>query len=136
MENIILAGMLKDFVSRHALQEDSPDRQFEKFSNYCLLKTDHYDSFDFEKVGTGDCIGVDGVAVSIGGVIVDELEDAENFTRMQFDVKFIFSQAKTSSKFDLGDFLKFVSTVRNFFGSDEAVVPLELRKAYEILTFP
>lgn len=132
MENIILAGMLKDFVSRHALQEDSPDRQFEKFSNYCLLKTDHYDSFDFEKVGTGDCIGVDGVAVSIGGVIVDELEDAENFTRMQFDVKFIFSQAKTSSKFDLGDFLKFVSTVRNFFGSDEAVVPPELRKAYEI----
>ena len=132
MENIILSGMLRDFVTRHALQDESPDRQFEKFANYCLLKTDHYDSFDFDKVSTGDCVGVDGVAVSIGGVIVDELEDAENFTRMQFDARFIFSQAKTSAKFDLGDFLKFSSTVRSFFGSDKSAVPPQLHKAFEI----
>jgi len=132
MENIILSGMLRDFVTRHTLQDDAPDQQFEKFANYCLLKTDHYDSFDFEKVGTGDCIGVDGVAVSIGGVIVDELDDVENFTRGQFDARFIFSQAKTSSNFDLGGFLKFTSTVRIFFGKDEAAVPHELSKAYAI----
>ena len=132
MDNIILSGMLKDFVNKHSLQGDLPDRQFEKFANYCLLKTDHYDSFDFEKVSTGECVGVDGVAVSIGGVIVDELEDAENFTRMQFDARFIFSQAKTSSKFDLGDFLKFSTTVRTFFGKNKSAVPTELHKAFEI----
>jgi len=134
MENIILSGMLKDFVTRHALQDDSPTVQFEKFANFCLLKTDHYDSFDFEKVGKGDCLGVDGVAVSIGGVIVDELEDAETFTRTHFDARFIFSQAKTSSKFDLGDFLKFASTVRIFFGTDRNAVPEQLHKAFDIKT--
>ncbi len=134
MDNIILAGMLKDFVVRHALQEDLPERQFEKFANYCLLKTDHYDSFEFEKVGTGNCVGVDGVAVSIGGVIVDELEDVRSFTRAQFDARFIFSQTKTSAKFDLGEFLKFVSTVRNFFSKDKSAAPPELHKAHEIKT--
>ena len=105
MDNIILSGMLKDFVQRHELSTESTSRQFEKFANYCLLRTDHYDSFEFDKVGTGDCLGVDGVAVSIGGVIVDELEEAQLFTKVQFEARFIFAQAKTSSKFDLGDFL-------------------------------
>src|SRR5688572_21602595 len=123
MDNIILSGMLKDFVARHSLEDDAPDVQFEKFANYCLLKTDHYDSFDFDKVTTTNCPGVDGVAVSIGGIIVDELEDAETFTRGQFDARFIFSQAKTSSHFELGDFLKFASTVKAFFGTDRKAVP-------------
>lgn len=132
MDNIILSGMLKDFVTRHALEHDSSDQQFEKFANYCLLKTDHYDSFDFEKVSTEDCPGVDGVAVSIGGVIVDEIEDAESLTRAQFDARFIFTQAKTSSKFDTGDLLKFISVVRVFFASDKTVVPPNLHKAFDI----
>jgi hypothetical protein len=132
MDNIILSGMLREFVKRHALINDSPEQQFEKFANYCLMRADHYDSFDFEKVGTGECIGIDGVAVSIGGIIVDDLEDAMNFTRMQFEARFIFAQAKTSSKFDLGDFLKFTSTVRVFFGSEKTAVPPELHKAFDI----
>ena len=132
MDNIILSGMLRDFVTRHSLEEDQSERQFEKFVNYCLLKTDHYDSFEFDKVGTGDCIGVDGVAVSIGGVIIDEISDLESLTRVQFDASFIFSQAKTSPKFDLGDFLKFVATVRVFFGKESSAVPPELQKAFEL----
>jgi len=132
MDNIILSGMLRDFVQRHELSGQPTDRQFEMFANYCLLKTDHYDSFEFEKVGTGECLGVDGVAVSIGGVIVDELEDARIFTSAQFDAKFTFAQSKTSSRFDLGDFLKFITTVKVFFGSDILAVPEELHKAFEI----
>lgn len=132
MDNIILTGMLKDFVQRHDLAADTTERQFEKFANYCLMRTDHYDSFDFEKVSTGDCIGVDGVAVSIGGVIVNELDDAQVFTKGQFDAKFIFAQAKTSSKFDLGDFLKFLTTVKVFFGKDPMAIPAELEKAFKI----
>lgn len=132
MNNIILTGMLKDFVQRHELQEENIPSQFEKFANYCLLKTDHYDSFEFEKVGTGECLGIDGVAISIGGVIVDELEDAKIFTKAQFEAKFYFSQAKTSSNFDFGDFLKFITTIKVFFGKNISSVPIELHKAFEI----
>ncbi|MBU2768792.1 AIPR family protein [Acidithiobacillus ferrivorans] len=132
MDNIILTGMLKDFSMRHELTAENVEQQFEKFANYCLLNADHYDSFEFDKVATGNCLGVDGVAVSIGGVIVDELEDAKLFTKAQFDAKFIFAQAKTSSNFDVGDFLKFSATVKVFFGRDIAAVPPELHKAFKI----
>lgn len=132
MENIILSGMLKEFSARFDFLTEGTDRQFERFANYCLLKTDHYDSFDFEKVSTGAALGIDGVAVVIGGVIVDELEDAKDFTQTQFDATFHFTQAKTSNKFDLGGFLKFSSIVRAFFQSDMRALPKELHKAFAI----
>ena len=132
MDNIILSGMLTDFSEKYELSSESPDRQFEKFANFCLLKTDHYDSFDFDKVATGDCMGVDGVAVIINGVIVNELDDAQAFTKTQFDAKFFFSQVKTSSSLDTGDVLKFLAVVRAFFGRDISVVPPELHGAFEI----
>jgi len=132
MDNIILGGMLKEFVIRHDLQQDAPDKQFEKFTNYCLLKADHYDSFDFDLIGTGECMGVDGVGIAIGGVLVGEVADVEQFTKSQFSAKFYFTQAKTSSSFDLGDFLKFSGTVKLFFGQDETVIPSELKRAFAI----
>lgn len=132
MDNIILSGMLKEFISRHDIANELVDSQFEKFANYCLLKPDHYDSFDFDKVGTGNCIGVDGIAVAIGGVIVDELDDAAVLTKAQFDAKFSFSQAKTSPRFDLGDFLKSVSTIKLFFGKNADAIPENLKNAFKI----
>lgn len=131
MDNIILSGMLKEFGVRHGINE-AIDRKFEKFVNYCLLKPDHYDSFEFDKVDTGSCVGVDGVAISVGGVIVDEMEDLELMTKGQFEVRFIFTQAKTSPKLDLGEILKFLSTVKIFFGKDETHVPEQLQKAYQL----
>jgi hypothetical protein len=50
MDNIILKGMLSDFVDRFEFGAESIDVQFEKFLNYCLLNEDYYDSFEFEKV--------------------------------------------------------------------------------------
>jgi len=134
MDNIILSGMLKEFVVRHDLQQEKAEKQFEKFTNYCLLKADHYDSFDFEKVDTGECMGIDGVGVSVGGVLVNEVADVEQFTKNQFSAKFYFTQAKTSSSFDLGDFLKFSGTVKLFFGQDPSAIPAELKRAFEIKT--
>ncbi|UVO08956.1 AIPR family protein [Pectobacterium polonicum] len=135
MDNIILSGMLREFVIKNNLENDNQDLQFEKFVNYCLLKSDHYDSFEFDKVSTGECIGVDGIAISIGGIIIDEMTDLESFTRAQFEVKFIFSQSKTSTKFNFGDFLKFTSTVKTFFGKDRQAVPTQLHKAFDLKTY-
>jgi hypothetical protein len=132
MDNIILSGMLKEFATRFDFLGDGIDVQFERFANYCLLKTDHYDSFDFDKVSTGSAIGVDGVAVVVGGVIVDEVDEVRDFTRTQFDASFHFTQAKTSSKFDLGSFLKFSSIVRAFFQDDANALPPELKNVFAI----
>ncbi|WP_300615687.1 hypothetical protein, partial [Dokdonella sp.] len=132
MDNIILTGMLKDFATRHGLDEDQADIQFEKFANYCLWKADHYDSFEFDKVGTGKCMGIDGIAIAISGVIIDNLEDAQALTKASFDVRFLFSQIKTSASFDAGEFMKFAGTVKVFFGMDISAVPKELQNAFKI----
>lgn len=132
MENIILSGMLEEFRKKHSLQGEKSDSLFEKFSNYCILKNDHYDSFDFDKVSTGQCVGVDGVAVSINGILVDDIHEASVLTQSQFDAKFIFVQAKTSTSFDMGDYLKFINTIKAFFGEDENAIPNELIKRYHI----
>lgn len=132
MDNLILKGMLNEFSGRFDLADDTEDLKFEKFVNYCILKTDYYDSFDFDKVATGKATGIDGVAVVIGGVIVDEIEDAKSLTRQQFDAEFHFIQTKTSASFDLGEYLKFTATVRAFFGDKPSAVPTELSNAFEI----
>ncbi|WP_275099428.1 AIPR family protein [Sedimenticola hydrogenitrophicus] len=132
MDNIILKGMLNEFSSRFDLTDDTEEFRFEKFVNYCILKTDYYDSFDFDKVATGQATGVDGIAVVIGGVIVDEIEDAKSLTRQQFDAEFHFVQTKTSTSFDLGEYLKFTATVRAFFGDHPSAVPAELLNAFNI----
>jgi len=132
MENIILSGMLRDFSARFVLATLPEQQQFEHFVNYSSLSSDHYDSFDLERVSTGDCIGVDGAAVVISGAIIDEPTDAERLTSARFEAEFHFIQSKTSTKFDLGDFLKFTSTVGLFFGEDEEAVPPQLRKAFRV----
>lgn len=132
MENIILSGMLDEFRNKHSLQGEKDDSLFEKFSNYCILKNDHYDSFDFEKVSTGQCVGVDGLAVSINGILVDDIDEATSLTQSQFDAKFIFVQTKTSASFDMGDYLKFINTIKTFFGANEQAVPNELIVRFRI----
>ncbi|WP_394537686.1 AIPR family protein [Lysobacter enzymogenes] len=132
MENIILSGMLAEFRDKYSLQGEKNDSLFEKFSNYCILKNDHYDSFDFDKVSTGQCVGVDGVAVSINGILVDDIDEVARLTQSQFDAKFIFIQAKTSTSFDIGDYLKFINTAKAFFGDDESAVPDELITRHRI----
>ncbi|MCC4590177.1 AIPR family protein [Xanthomonas campestris pv. cannae] len=134
MDNIILTGMLKDFATRHGFDDDSGDVQFEKFANYCLWKADHYDSFDFDKVGTGKCMGIDGIAIAISGVIIDNLEDAQALTKASFEVRFLFAQTKTSASFDSGEFMKFAGTVKLFFGTDASAIPTELKNAFKIKT--
>lgn len=134
MENIILSGILKEFVARHGFEDETVEDQFEKFSNFCLWKADHYDSFEFSKVGTGKCMGVDGIAIAISGVIIDDLDDAQALTKANFDVQFLFSQAKTSASFDSAEFMKFAGTIKVFFGSDLSAVPPELQNAFKIKT--
>lgn len=124
--------MLENFSDRFGLAKESIDIKFEKFLNYCLLNEDYYDTFEFDTVSTGKCIGIDGLAIAIGGVIVNSLEMTETLTKAQFDVEFVFIQAKTSRKFNLGDFLKFISTIKVFFGKDDNAIPEELKLSYAI----
>lgn len=133
MNNITLKSMLKEFSIKNSLSEKD-SLQFEKYTSYSLLANDYYDSFEQDLVSTGDCIGVDAIAISINDILVYTLEAAKSLTLGQFDVCFNFIQAKTSSNLDLGDYLKFLQTIYVFFTGTEHDQPIELKTAYEIKT--
>lgn len=133
MNNITLSSMLNEFSTKNSLI-DKDTLRFEKFASYSLLANDYYDSFEQDQVGTGNCVGVDAVAIAVSEVLVYTEEAARSLTGGQFDACFNFIQAKTSSNLDLGDYLKFLQTVSVFFSGSEDVQPDELKDAYRIKT--
>lgn len=131
MENIILQSMLNEFSKKHQIV-GKESLIFEKFVSYCLFSHQYYDSYDEEQVGTGECVGVDAVAIAVNDVLVYSVAATKNHTQGQFDVSFNFMQAKTSASLNLGDYLKFLQTVLIFFTRSENEQPEELREAFRI----
>ncbi len=131
MENITLKSMLQEFSVKSELSV-TESLSFERFVSYSMLANDYYDSFDAERVSTGDCVGVDAVAISISDVLVYTEQEARNYTNGQFDGRFNFIQTKTSNNLDLGDYLKFLQTVYLFFTGTLEEQPSELKDAYLI----
>jgi len=133
VENITLRSMLDEFSRKHNIL-DKDSLKFEKFVSYSLFSNDFYDSFELEKVGTGDCVGVDAVAISLNDILVYTEPEAQLQTKGQFEAGFSFIQTKTSSSLDLGDYLKFLQTVYVFFTGTLEQQPEELKQAYGIKT--
>ncbi|WP_223485459.1 AIPR family protein [Stenotrophomonas indicatrix] len=131
MNSITLNSMLNEFSAKNSLT-GSESIRFEKFTSHSILANDYHDSFDVELVGTGDCIGVDAVAIAISDIIVYNVEAAKTLTSGQFDVTINFIQTKSSASLDLGDYLKFLQTVFIFFTSSIEMQPKELRAAFEV----
>ena len=80
-------------------------------------------TFELPDVTTGDGEdGIDGVAVIVDEELVVSQEDAVSIfksDRKNHDVEIVFTQAKRSDSFDLGDFLKFKESVHRFVNSDD-----------------
>lgn len=132
--NIILKSMLNEFVSKNSLSIDEKQKTlvFEKFVSHSLLSNEYYDSYNPDGVSTGQCIGIDSIAIAINDTLIYSLTEAEGFTKGQFDVKFYFIQAKTSNDFDHGSCLKFLSTIYQFFTGQENQQPPELKEFFKI----
>lgn len=125
MENKILQGYLTDFRKDfNFAQSIKEDVLFEHFCNYCILSKVHpeaffNDNFKIEEinVGGGQDTGIDGVAIVVNDHIVgsvDEIESLKNqFQRL--DVRFIFTQSKTSAEFKTSEIGNFIFGVKDFF---------------------
>jgi hypothetical protein len=131
LNNITLTSMLREFSNKNSLG-GSESLSFERFTTHSILANDYHDSFEIESVGTGECVGVDAVAIAVSDILVYSTEAAKSLTAGQFDASFSFIQAKTSSSLDLGDYLKFLQTVFVFFTEGLESQPAELKNAFLI----
>lgn len=133
----MVSSDLMDRVTRSYLDEfrevqslpgtmSEPD-VFELFAIHSVVANAHDDEFDPADLhtGGGNDLGIDGIATIVNGVLVSSTEEAEDLLKINgfLDVRFIFIQAKSGSKFDSGELSTFLDGVVEFF-SEEPTMPL------------
>lgn len=115
----ILEGYLAQFVSEKGVDYLDKEVTFEMLVNFNLLSRIVSDPVDLDgvSVGGGGDTSIDGLAIIVNDHIVTSKEEIDFFKKSlrRFDVKFVFTQAKTSEKFDMGDMGNFLFGVRSFF---------------------
>lgn len=122
--DIVTKALLKEFSDSQEITKLSESDQFEYFANYCAVSQHFSDTFDVSQCGVGDFQGADGIALIANGVFIDsedtidELVDANGYLHASF----VFTQAKTSSSFDLGDMSKFANAVVGFFEDNAQIL--------------
>ena len=115
----VTTTLVRECIQSQQIKADDPAVQFEHFVNFVVLSDLLSEDFDLEGIATGAGeFGIDGIAIIVNDTLV---EDEEQFNDLASSastlrVKFIFTQAKTSSSFDTGDISKFLLGVEDFFG--------------------
>jgi cold shock CspA family protein len=124
MEDKIIAGYLRDFVEDYGYEALDEPEAFEHFFNYCILSTHIPSTFPIDDIHVGKEAnpGLDGLAIVINEHLINSNEEVDFFAKHsgQLDVKFIFLQSKTGSKFEMGEIGNFIFAVKDFFKSDPA----------------
>lgn len=119
----IINARLKKFKDSYELNGMADGDAFERFVNHAILSAHQPDAFnadgellDIVCVGGQNDMGIDGLAIKLNGLLIKDIEEAkdilEKFKRTT--VEFIFIQSKFKSKFDTGEFHKFIAGVRDF----------------------
>lgn len=119
----VIKSHLANFVKNFSLNSHDESEQFERFAAYSIIANRFNCDIDFDDIITSRADdGIDAIAIIIDESVISSPEEANdifNSHRRTHDVEIIFIQAKTSEKFDLGDFLKFKESVIRFVEIDE-----------------
>ncbi|HST34943.1 MAG TPA: AIPR family protein [Solirubrobacteraceae bacterium] len=122
----IIESLVSDFADEHDLARLALDKQFERFSNYCVVSVrGTEETFNPEDVTVeGDEFGIDGLAVQINGRIVTDPDEIDGLAEQNgyLEVVFFFVQAKTSEKFSTSAVELMGRAIKDFF-ADEANLP-------------
>ncbi|WP_125901221.1 hypothetical protein [Methylobacterium indicum] len=108
--DVVTQSLLKEFSESQKIENQSESDKFEAFVNYIVVSDLYPEEFDFSIIATGKGeFGIDGVAVIVNDVLVDDEEQLEDIIvhNSTLQVQFLFVQSKTSSSFDSGDMSKF-----------------------------
>lgn len=127
----ILENQLLVFCGKHNIKsKENPATKFEHFVNYLYFVSNCPSAYSMERdthikvhTGRGGDEGLDGIMIVINEIPVFTLEQAKdiisNLGQRTMNADFYFTQAKTSSSFDMGDMLKTKRGVLHFFSKKE-----------------
>jgi cold shock CspA family protein len=118
MKDPIIRSYLQQFRERFEVASEE-SVLFEHFAAYCLVSREFPETFDPAAIctGGGGDMCIDGIATFVNGQLVTTREQIEGISKLKarLSVKFLFIQAKTSEKFDMGYIGNFLYGVQAFF---------------------
>lgn len=115
--NKIIESFLTTHKEEYSLCNLSNEVAFEHFVNKCVVNKYSIERFDPSDIMTdpGEQ-GVDGVAICVNGRVITTIDELESIKAeaKSLEVKFIFTQAKTSNNFDGNEIGTFLYGVKAF----------------------
>ncbi len=130
----IVTTLVKDLLDSQEIPLERSYKDFERFTNYCVISKEYNKSFDIEDTltGVGDDTGIDGLAIIVNGNLIENTEQIEDLLERNnfIEATFVFIQAKTSNEFNSSEMNKFSFGVKDFFSDNP-----KLRRNSEILNF-
>lgn len=103
--DLVTRNLLGSFCEEYGLTKEMEEPVlFEHFCNYCICSKEYSDDFEVEDlhVAGGNDLQLDGVAIIVNGLLVDEIEQVDDLasTNKYVDAEFVFVQAKTGRNFE------------------------------------
>jgi hypothetical protein len=125
IKDTIVVGNLQRFQDEFEFAHLSEDVAFEHFVNYLVISRMNSQAFEdtdfLEKINidNGQNLGLDGIAFLLNNTLVFNQENVEVFKKASgfssnLNVNLVFTQAKATQGFDLGEILKFTTGVKDF----------------------
>lgn len=121
--DIITQSNFDDFKENFDVTNQKEETAFENFVNYCIIskhqraETITKSSLEAIHIGGGNDTGIDGFILIVNGKQVCSKQEILDLLKANgyLDVKFIFVQTKTSSKFDTAEIGTFTDGVKLVF---------------------
>src|SRR5690606_12160256 len=103
----ITQSFIKELLETDELTSQGESKDFEKLANYSIISNEYNKTFDlnFVTIGDGDDTGIDGIAIIVNGVLVENTEEIDDLIEKNgtIEVDFTFIQSKTSSSFSTSE---------------------------------
>ena len=121
----IIKTFMEDYKTEYGIKEQDTSKLFEYFINYCIFSKLESEQILLDKVNIGGSSnpGIDGMGISVNEHLVFSEESVDYFYNAlgRLDVEFIFTQSKTSEKFEMAEINNFIFSVKNFFGNEKNI---------------
>jgi hypothetical protein len=121
--HLVTQSYFNNFRESYGVQ-NSEAKDFEAFANYCIFNKFAADQVNpFELIYEGPDPGIDGAMLFLGDRAVfttEELEEIFSGSKREFEVKFVFTQVKTSTNWSKKEIDSFVANVVDFLSETPA----------------
>lgn len=125
----ITQSLLESFAADNGISDLEQWKQFEHFTNFCVISKLYRNTFELAAVhtGKGGDGAFDGIAIIVNGQIIEDIDELRDVVQSSgfLDCDVIFIQAKTSSSFQGSQIGNFIFGVKDFISDSPKLIQNE-----------